>query len=304
MSDRYVATPPPSRRPRTRRAWLRIAFAIGLVVGLVGTAAVATDTLRAGYYFGRVLAHVRLALFPTPDRPTVATVEVTDPPSPTPTVPASLAPGATPTPAPVRRPVDVEIVPNPRIVFASEAQDTYCAAAGVQMVLTILGHGNRSNTFQRALEGRVGEWDSYRDSHDGGWGPSAMALALAAYGVPGYQVRAYATRAAALRDSAAALTRTHEPVLLIAWYGAHTWVMTGYRASADPTIFPDAQVSGTYILDPWYPRISSIWGPSDPPGTFQNAAEMVRNYLPWKRPEGLYKDRDGKFIAVVPTIAQ
>jgi hypothetical protein len=29
---------------------------------------------------------------------------------------------------------------------------------------------------------------------------------------------------------------------------------------------------------------------------------MKRNYLPWKRPEGHYPDRDGLFIAVVPTI--
>jgi hypothetical protein len=288
-------------RSRWRR-WLPVILGIPVVGGAVGTAAVATDTFRAGYYFGRAVAHVDLALFPPSDRTTPPTVEVTDAPSPSPTPMPSLAPGATPTPAPVRRPVDVRIVPNPNAVFASEIQDTFCAAAGVQMALTILGHGSPSNAFQRTLESRVGEWDSYRDSHDGGWGPSAMSLALAAYGVPGYQVRAYTTRAAALRDAAAALTRTHEPVLLIAWYGAHTWVMSGYRATADPTIFPDAQVTGTYILDPWYPRISSIWGPSDPPGTFQNAAEMVRNYLPWKRPEGLYRDRDGKFIAVVPTV--
>jgi hypothetical protein len=29
---------------------------------------------------------------------------------------------------------------------------------------------------------------------------------------------------------------------------------------------------------------------------------MIRNYLPWKRPEGKYPERDGLFIAVVPTI--
>jgi hypothetical protein len=91
-------------------------------------------------------------------------------------------------------------------------------------------------------------------------------------------------------------------VILLAWRGAHTWVMSGYRADADPTVFKDARVSGAYILDPWYPWNSSIWGQSDPPGTFQNAAEMVRNFLPWKRPEGHYPDRDGKFIVVMPTI--
>jgi hypothetical protein len=77
--------------------------------------------------------------------------------------------------------------------------------------------------------------------------------------------------------------------------------MTGYRADADPTIFADATVTGTYILDPWYPFVSNIWGASDPPGTFQDAAEMKRNFIGWDRPEGKYPGRDGKFIIVVPT---
>ena len=92
------------------------------------------------------------------------------------------------------------------------------------------------------------------------------------------------------------------PVLLMAWRGAHTWVMTGFRADADPAIFSNATIEGAYILDPWYPTISSIWGPSDPPGTFQDTSEMIRNYLVWKRPEGHYPDRDGLFLAVVPTV--
>ncbi len=41
---------------------------------------------------------------------------------------------------------------------------------------------------------------------------------------------------------------------------------------------------------------------ADKPGTFQDAAEMERNYLRWDRPEGDYVKRDGKFLAVVPTI--
>ena len=129
-----------------------------------------------------------------------------------------------------------------------------------------------------------------------------MALALEAYGAAGYEVRGYETRAGALRDAAVAIETTQSPVILLAWRGAHTWVMTGYRADADPTVFPDAIVEGAYVLDPWYPDVSSIWGPSDPPGTFQDAAEMERNYLRWKRPEGLYPERDGLFISVVPTI--
>ena len=216
-----------------------------------------------------------------------------------PTVPPS---AATARPTPARRPVDVDIVKNDKAVFAHEIKDTWCASAGVQIVLAILGHGDNSSARQRELQSRVHEWESYKDSHNGDWGPSAMSLALADYGVAGYQVRAYTTRQGALRDAAKAIEKTGSPVMLLAWRGAHTWIMSGFRADADPAIFADAKVTGAYILDPWYPDVSSIWGPSDPPGTFQNDAEMIRNYLKWKRPEGKYPERDGLYIAVVPTV--
>ena len=74
------------------------------------------------------------------------------------------------------------------------------------------------------------------------------------------------------------------------------------KATADPLLFDDAKITGAYIIDPWYPRVSTIWGPSDPAGTFQDEAEMRRNFLPWKRPEGRYPDRDGLWLIVAPTV--
>jgi len=105
-----------------------------------------------------------------------------------------------------------------------------------------------------------------------------------------------------------------KPVVMFPWWGAHTWVITGFRADADPTLFADATISGAYILDPWYPRVSSIWGPSDGPGNFEDLAELERNWPAfqgppgyegigpgWSRPEGAYPDRDGRFVVLVPT---
>lgn len=293
-----------------------------LAIAALGSAAVATDALGAGHAFGRVVAHVELWMFPPPDRPTLPTVEVTPEPStslapvsPSAAAGLTLGPSAsleatpsavtppTPSPAPRRVPVDVNLVTDPVPVFISETRDTWCAPAGTTIVLSILGRGSNTKAFEAELAGRIGEWESRRDSLDGGWGPAAIGLALAAYGVPGYEVRAYPTLAAELRDAAVALATTHEPVVLMAWYGAHTWVMTGYRASADPVAFPNAAISGAYILDPWYPRVSTIWGRSAPPGAFHSRADLARNILPWKRPEGPYPGRDGRFIAVVPTQA-
>ncbi len=54
------------------------------------------------------------------------------------------------------------------------------------------------------------------------------------------------------------------------------------------------------ILDPWFPRVSSIWGPSAGPDASHDQADLMRNYLAWKRPEGAYPGRDGRFLLLVP----
>lgn len=312
-------TPRPTRARRLRRV-VALAVVLAMFGGSLGTLAIATDAFGAGQRWESVLARVdRFLAGPVPDRPAPSTVLVTEPPAATPTPePTPAAPSAsvdpaatpgptptptpTPTPEPVREAVDFDILDDPEAVFASQDHKDWCAVAGTQMVLAIHGRADTSVAFQRELASRVRDWESYDDSHNGDWGPAAMALALEAYGVPGYEVRAFETRQGALRDAARTLQATGAPVILLAWRGAHTWVMTGFRADADPSVFRDAHIEGAYILDPWYPRVSSIWGPSDPAGTFQDAAEMNRNFLKWKRPEGAYPDRDGRYITVAPTI--
>ncbi len=306
--------------PARRRPW-RAVVAVGALGTMLLAGAVWTNAFGAGDRFESLERRVeRFIAGPVPQRSTLPTVVYTPPPAtpvptippatPAPTVdpaatPAPPTPEPTPVPTPVREPVDVSILSAAEAgaMFSSQVTKDWCAPAGVQMVLAILGHADTSDAFQRELAGRIREWESWEDSHNGGWGPASMALALHAYGATGYEIRAYETRTDALRDSARAIAETGAPVVLLAWRGAHTWVLTGYRADADPRVFPDAVVSGAYVLDPWYPRISSIWGPSDPPGTFQDDAEMIRNFLPWKRPEGTYPDRDGRFIALVPTVS-
>lgn len=206
------------------------------------------------------------------------------------------------------------IVDDHAAVFASQITKDDCAVAATQMMLTIMGLGDTSDAFQTEIKSRIGEWESRSDSLNGGWGPAAVAQALAAYGATGYEIRAYGSYTDALHDSAAAISRTGKPVAFFPWWGAHTWVMTGFRADADPAEFADAEVSGAYVLDPWYPRVSSIWGPSDEPGTFEDLDELARNWPAfdgppgyeeigpgWTRPEGAYPERDGRFVVLLPT---
>src|SRR4029078_7614846 len=109
------------------------------VVGSVLTAtAVATDTFGAGHMWLRVVNRVeRFMAGPVPDRPTGATVKVTEPPeetrapTPHPTPTPSLKPGDSPpptpeptpkpTPKPKPTPVDVNVVRrDPHKAFSSD----------------------------------------------------------------------------------------------------------------------------------------------------------------------------------------
>ena len=322
----------PNRRAPIRRGpprW-QVALLVVAVAGLSGFTAVRTNALGAADRLDRVVDRVSLFLDPPPDRPTLETVVVTPRPSATPVAtPEAIAGGpdlegpdelgsrrrpATPTPAPVRSPVRVELVEDYNAVFATQLTTDDCAVAGTQMVLTILGLGNTSDAFQQEIKSRIGEWESVYDSLNGGWGPGAVAQALAAYGAPDYEIFAYASYRDALRDSAIAISTMDKPVVMFPWWGAHTWVMAGYQADADPTVFADAMVTGAYILDPWYPRFSSIWGQSDAPGNFETLAELERNWPAfqgppghvsigpgWSRPEGAYPERDGRFVVLLPT---
>ncbi|HSK93304.1 MAG TPA: hypothetical protein VLA76_04520 [Candidatus Angelobacter sp.] len=300
-----------------------IAALLALTLFVTGFAVVEGNVLNMGERWDRWTARIGMIIDPPPDRSTLPTVVVpatTAPaatPTPDPTPTATTEPSATPQPTPTpipREPVDLALVEDHETVFASQLTTEDCAVAATQMVLAILGLGDTSQAFQQEIKDRIGEWESRQDSLNGGWGPSAVGLALAAYGADDYEVRAYETYPDALRASAVAITELDKPVVMFPWWGAHSWVMTGYRADADPTLFDDAEITGAYILDPWYPRVSSIWGPSDRPGTFEDLGELERNWPAfqgppgyesigpgWTRPEGAYPDRDGRFLILVPT---
>lgn len=298
---------------RLPRPWL-LASGLLLLIFLSGFAVVRANVFGMGDRFERLTARIENFIDPPPDRSTIPTVVVTPAPSQTiePTSP-SAQPTLSPTPL-AREPVDMAVVDDHEAVFTSQVNDKYCAVAGTQMVLTILGLGEAGPEFQAEIGSRIGEWESLDDSLNGGWGPAAVSLALADYGEPGYEIRAYEDYADALRDSAIAIVETDKPVVMFPWWGAHTWVMTGFRADADPTAFDDAEITGAYILDPWYPRVSSIWGASDGPGNFEDLSELERNWPAfegppgyeqigpgWTRPEGAYPDRDGRFVVLLPT---
>jgi hypothetical protein len=105
-----------------------------------------------------------------------------------------------------------------------------------------------------------------------------------------------------MRKAARLMRLTGKPVGLVPWRGAHAWVMSGFRATADPAPPRDFTVTTVYIQDPWYPGVSTIWGRSRPPDSAVSMAQLAGDYLPYDRPFRTQPDRDGKFMLVVPKL--
>jgi hypothetical protein len=212
------------------------------------------------------------------------------------------APPATPTPT-LPAPFTMDLYRDG--VFVHEADKESCVAAAVQNTLNVIGlvEAGRapdvSPDTQTALYDRILELTTWDDSHNGGTGPGGWAAALTEMGYP-YEVRAYASRLAAMRAAATALRTTGRPVGILAWAGVHSWVMTGFKATADPAAAQMFTVTEAYVLDPWYPWVSSRWPRSEAPDVPRDAKDLVANVLPWKLASGPYPDRDGKFVLVVP----
>jgi hypothetical protein len=305
-----IYEPPPPHRARVDRG---MRSDLGLVVFLVAAAIVGIVVWNVAGNLTHNALHPRATApvvgaggTPTPGSSLVALASpaagASLDPSASASAPPSASPAPTPRPKPVRAPITYRIDTKPAKVFVSELEKTWCAAAAVQIALNITGdHVDTSRTRQLRILNALHDATTRADSRNGGAGPLGMVATLERMGDVNYALRIYDTRADALRGAATAIAKTGHPAILMAWRGAHAWVMNGFKADADPRLFKDAKVSGAFIIDPWYPRVSSIWGPSDGPGVFQDAAEMVRNYLPWRRPEGHYPGRDHKFLVIVPT---
>jgi hypothetical protein len=208
-------------------------------------------------------------------------------------------PSPTAPPAPTRGPFQMDMYVEG--TFVSQMDKVSCTAGAAQNMLNLIGPGvDLSTEFQTQISNKLILYTGVKDSLNGGYGPQGWATTMTKMSGHKYKLLIEPTMEEALRQGALALRSTNLPVGLLAWRGAHSWVMTGFKSDADPAYFSDFKLSGAYIVDPYYPRLSKIWGQTLGPDTFRDMKAMAYNYRPWKRPEGKYPGRDGKWLLIVP----
>ena len=231
-------------------------------------------------------------------------------PSPAPSSSPVATPVPTPTPTPAQPPDPLAALDPPPTAgplamdlyrpgdFVSEKEKIWCAAAAVQTMVNVMSPGaDRTAATQRQIQ-RLGR--KLGPAPDRGLEPEGMARALDRLGFGPYEVITERTIPRAVKAAARAVRLTGRPAALLVWRGAHAWVMSGFRATADPALTDDFRVTHVRIEDVWWPRISTIWGESRPPDALVPVRLLPEDYLPWKRPTGRYPGKDGRFVLVVP----
>lgn len=182
--------------------------------------------------------------------------------------------------------------------FTTEKRPIWCAPAAMQTMINIMSPGADTSLATQKLLQRIAR--KLGPAPDRGSEPEGEARTLASLDYGAYRVIAVDSRAAAFKAAARAIRRTGRPVALLVWRGAHNWVVSGFRSTADPALGDAFKVTHLWIEDVWYPRISSIWGASRPPDSLVAVRLMPQDYLPWKRPTGRYPAKDGRFVLIIP----
>ena len=292
-------------RRRSGSTWpLRAWVALGLLTVLVGcdaTAGSMSTPVASQEAFASVVPTPTVEPTPRPTLPaTPADPTLPPEPSATPIVPE---PSPTPTsqfdPPPKPGPFSMNLYR--RGDFATQVTKIYCVPGAMQTMMNVMDRG--ATKASRAVQDRLYRL-ARRLSTDRlrgqGAEPEGWARGLEQLGYGRFKVVAAASRDGAIKVAARAIRRTNRPVGLLVWRGAHAWVMTGFKATADPAVTDEFRVTHVRIVDVWYPRVSSIWGASDKPNTLVPVRRLPVDYLPWRRPLMRYPEKDRKFVLVMP----
>ncbi len=286
--------PPTRRRPSSPIA-IVAAAALGLAVaGLALATAGGVPNGRVASATGvPALTPIVAPVSPTPQPTPRPTAAPTATPSPSPTPTPAPTPSPTATPAPV---LSMNLYTDGD--FVSQATKDQCVSAAMQIMLNnINAQADTSTATQKMLDSLATKLSAARS---GGTEPKGWAAGLEQLDAGGYEVMAAPTRGQAIERAVRAIRATGRPAGLLVWRGAHSWVLHGWEATADPAGPDTMTVTHLYVSDPWYPRVSSIWGASRGPNARITPAQLEEDFLQWRRPSGRYPGMDGQFVVILP----
>ena len=184
-------------------------------------------------------------------------------------------------------------------VFTTQKSWLWCTAAGVQIVRNIVDRKtDHSTTNQRRYFNWMRGHNRYSLPVSAGVDPAGWTAGLRHFVDDRYRLVASRTFDSALRSAVKRLRLTNLPVALAVSHGNHGWILTGFRATADPAATTSFRVTSVRVTGPLY-GLQSKNGYDMPPNTKLTTAQLKRFFTPWKyAPKAMVWD--GRYVSIQP----
>jgi len=184
--------------------------------------------------------------------------------------------------------------------FTTQRSWLWCTAADVQIVRNIVDHqADHSTSGQR----RYFDWMRQHNRYDlplsAGVDPAGWAAGLRHFVDDRYRLVASTTFNSALRSAVKRLRQTNLPVAITVSHGNHGWILTGFRATADPLVSASFRVTSVRVVGPLWGLQSRTYGYDMRPDKSLTVAQFRTFFTPWKyRPRPMIWD--GRYVSIQP----
>ena len=178
---------------------------------------------------------------------------------------------------------------------------SWCVGASMQMMINMIepGRPDRTRRTQARLYRFARRVDPWVETRPGasvyGWSEGLEKL-----GHGRYDELMAPTLQGILRRAAKRMRSTQRPVGLLVWDGEHAWVMSGFRATADPALTDDFKVTHVWVEDPWTGRVSRAWGAGLEAHTLLTTRQLRADFVRYSTDHPRRHDRAGKYVIVAP----
>jgi hypothetical protein len=183
--------------------------------------------------------------------------------------------------------------------FTTQKSWLWCTAAGVQIVRNIVDRRtDHSTTNQRRYFNWMRGHNRYDLPLSAGVDPAGWTAGLRHFVDDRYRLVSSRTFDSALRSAVKRLRLTNLPVALTVSHGNHGWILTGFRATADPATTTSFKVTSVRVTGPLY-GLQSKSGYDMAPNTKLTTAQLKRFFTPWKyAPKAMVWD--GRYVSIQP----
>ena len=160
----------------------------------------------------------------------------------------------------------------------------------------------RDEDHSTSAQRRYFAWMRERNRYDlplsAGVDPEGWTAGLRRFVDSRYRLVSSRTFDGALRSAVKRLRLTGLPVALAVSRGNHGWILTGFRATADPARTAAFEVTSVRVVGPLY-GLQSENGYDMPPNTKLTTSELRRFFTPWRyAPKRMIWD--GRYVSIQP----